>query len=378
MKKQTKVNPNFLYLKKTVPRQRFTLLQGGTRSGKTRATIDYFIWLCKTHPGAGIEIDIVRETLVACKATVWADFEKVLKQYGIYNEDHHHKSENKYNLFGNQVNYLGADHPAKLHGKERDVLWVNEAHLFPEVIIDQLFPRTKFRIICDYNPALGLRHWLDDYIQRYSCLITTYKDNPHLPKSQVEDIESKKNKPYWWKIYGSGMRSAREGVIFENWELGEFQQTDLFCYGLDWGYYPDPLAIIKVSVDKSTKKIYLCEVGYDTNINDVPNYVVPRIPDKKSLIICDTNEERTRQALVKKGYNIQKARKGEIVADIREIEQYRLIVAPGSQNLIVELSAYIWNDKKSSTPIGEFNHLIDAMRYAVMRLIRGGGVLASG
>lgn len=375
---KNKANPNFLYLKKNVPEKRVTLLQGGTRSGKTRAGIDYLIWLCNKYPDAGIEIDIVRETLVACKATVWSDFEKVLKQYGIYNEDDHHKSEQKYTLFGNTINYLGADHPAKLHGKERDILWVNEAHLFPEVIIDQLFPRTKYRIICDYNPALGLRHWLDDYIGRYSCLITTYKDNPHLPKSQIEDIESKRNKPYWWKIYGSGLRSSREGVIFENWEQGEFIETDLVCYGLDWGYYPDPLAIIKVSVDKAAKKIYLCEVGYDTNVNDVLTYISARIPEKKSLIICDTNEERTRQTINKAGYNIQKARKNQIVADIREIENYTLIVAPGSQNLIVELSTYVWNDKKASVPIGEFNHLMDAMRYAVMRLIRGGGVLASG
>ena len=44
-----KANPNYLHLKKSVPKHRTTLLQGGTRSGKTYSTIYYFIDLCMRH-----------------------------------------------------------------------------------------------------------------------------------------------------------------------------------------------------------------------------------------------------------------------------------------------------------------------------------------
>ena len=35
----------------------------------------------------------------------------------------------------------------------------------------------------------------------------------------------------------------------------------------------------------------------------------------------------------------------------------------------VELDNYVWNDKKSSTPIDDYNHAIDAMRYGFTRLV---------
>ena len=44
---------------------------------------------------------------------------------------------------------------------------------------------------------------------------------------------------------------------------------------------------------------------------------------------------------------------------------YDLIVDPGSENLIKELNNYKWLEKKSQTPVDAFNHLIDAVRYAI-------------
>ena len=52
---------------------------------------------------------------------------------------------------------------------------------------------------------------LDPYIQKYPPIITTYKDNPFLTHAQIEDIESRKNNNYWWKIYGSGERETGKG-----------------------------------------------------------------------------------------------------------------------------------------------------------------------
>jgi phage terminase large subunit len=369
-----KPNPNFSYLKERVPIQRVTNLQGSTRSGKTYSCIDYFIWLCFQY--SGLELDICRDTFTALKATAWKDFEKRLIEFNLYNESNHNKTDHEYNLNGNTICYYGADNPDKIHGRARDILWINEAHQFPREVIEQLFPRTRHRIICDYNPALGQEHWLDEYIVKYPPLITTYKDNPHLTKAQVEDIESRRNNKYWWTIYGCGERAAREGAIFTNWTYGAFNTSLPYCYGQDYGFSIDPTTLIKVAVDKTNKVIYLQELLYSTEpmgTDAIHKANVGLIGKPNDLIIADNAEGRLISDLKKRGLNIEACEKGQgsVQAGIIAMQDYQLVITPESHNLRTELSNYVWNDKRAGIPVDAFNHLIDAARYAFGKLNTG-------
>lgn len=131
------MNPNVTYLKDNIGSNRFLLLQGSTRSGKTRAVIDFLITLCLKN--SGMEIDMTRETYKALKATAWKDFQSVLLEYGYYDPANHNKSDGIYKLNGNVINYFGSDDHGKVHGKARDILWVNEAQLMDVDVVDQLF-----------------------------------------------------------------------------------------------------------------------------------------------------------------------------------------------------------------------------------------------
>lgn len=366
-----KANPNFEYLHEKILDQRVTLLQGGTRSGKTFATIYFLIDYCLLYTGA--EIDIVRDTFTALKATAWKDFKDVLTEYNLYDDRSHNKTDHTYTLNGNTISYYGADTPDKIHGRSRDILWINEAHQFPQETIDQLFPRTRHRIICDYNPALGLEHWLDPYIEKFPPLITTYKDNPYLTNAQIEDIESRKSNAYWWQIYGSGERAARQGAIFTNWEVGEFNNALPYCYGQDYGFTIDPTTLIKVAVDEKNKLIYADELLYSTEPMGLDSIVQANkqlILKPHDLIIADSAEPRLIDDMRKKGLNIQGCEKGQgsVSAGISAMQDYKLTISPRSFNLRKELSNYIWNDKKAGIPVDAFNHLIDALRYAFGKL----------
>lgn len=367
-----KANPNYIYLKEHVKNQRVTLLQGSTRSGKTYSVIYYLIWFCMKYKDAGIEIDIVRDTFTALKSTAWKDFKDVLIKHDLYNEKHHNKTDHIYNLFGNVITYYGADNPQKIHGRARDILWVNEAHQFPSNTVDQLFPRTRHRIICDYNPALGIDHWLDKYIEDFPPLITTYNDNPHLTKSQVLEIESRKKDLYWWTIYGTGKRAARQGVIFRDWEIGAFDESLPYIYGLDFGYEPDPSAFVRLAIDKKKKIIYIDELMYQTRLstNSLYKNISKLIKRNKDLIIADSAEKREIIELNRLGLNVVPAVKGadSVRNGLRSMLDYKIVITKDSPNLKKELSNYIWNDSKSDTPIDDFNHLIDAARYAFTRL----------
>jgi len=366
-----KANPNFTYLKKTVPKQRVTLLQGSTRSGKSYAICYYIIWLCENY--RGLEIDITRDTFTALKATIWKDFEAILTDCNLYHDKFHNKTEHIYYLNGNAISYYGADNPDKIHGRARDILIVNEAHQFPIEVIDQLFPRTRQRIICDYNPALGLEHWLDTYIDKYPPLITTYKNNPFLTKSQVEDIESRKNNQYWWQVYGLGQRANREGAIFTNWTTGAFDTSLPYCYGQDYGFAIDPTTLVKVAVDNKSMKIYVDECYYNRNAmstDDIYNANKAHIKHPSDLIIADSAEPRLIDELRRKGLNIKPCEKGagSITAGISTIQNYQIVVTERSSNIRKELSNYCWNDKRAGIPIDDYNHTIDPIRYAIKNL----------
>lgn len=321
-----------------------------------------------------MEIDIIRDTFTALKATAWKDFKSVLQDVGLYDEKNHNKTDHEYNLNGNTISYYGADNPEKIHGRSRDILWINEAHQFPKETIDQLFPRTRQRIICDYNPALGMEHWLDEYIDKYPPLITTYKDNPFLTKSQVEDIESRKGNAYWWTIYGCGQRAAREGAIFTNWAVGEFDASLSYCYGQDYGFSIDPTTLIKVAIDKKNKVVYCDELLYSTSAMGTEAIAEANkklIAKPNDLIIGDSAEDRLISDLRNKGINIQPCVKGQgsIQAGITALQDYKIVITSRSSNLKTELSNYVWNDKKAGIPVDAFNHLIDPIRYSYTFLI---------
>jgi phage terminase large subunit len=349
-----------------------TLLQGGTRSGKSYSVIYYIIWLCENY--TGLDIDIVRDTFTALRATAWKDFKDVLIECGVYNDLHHNKSEHYYNLHGNIISYYGADTPAKIHGRSRDFIWINEAHQFPQETIDQLFPRTRHRIICDYNPALGLEHWLDQYIEQYPPLITTYKDNPYLTQAQIEDIESRKSNQYWWTIYGSGERANRQGAIFTNWTQGDFDNSLPYVYGQDYGFSVDPTTLVKVAVDEKKKIIYADEKFYSTvgmGTNEIFE-ANKQATKPNELIIADSAEPRLIDDLRRKGTNIIPCEKGagSVSAGITKMQDYQIVITPTSHNLRKELSNYIWNDKKAGIPVDAFNHCIDPLRYSTMYLTK--------
>lgn len=369
----SKANPNFTFLKENVPKQRATLLQGGTRSGKTFSTIYYIIWLCRKY--SGMEIDICRSTYTALKSTVWKDFKEILMKHNLYNKQLHNKTDKIYILNGNYISYYGADDPQKIHGRKRDILWLNEANQLDEETVDQLFVRTNHKIIMDYNPALELDHWLDKYIDLYPPCKTTYKDNPYLTEAQINEIESKKNNDYWWSVYGCGERARPVGAIFSNWSQGKFDTSLPYAYGQDYGFSVDPTTLVKVAVDEKKKKIYLQELLYTTQQLGTEQILETNkrlIDTPKDLIVADSAEDRLIHDLRRKGLNIIPCKKGagSVVAGIIALQDYELVVTPESKNLAKELNNYCWNDKKAGIPQDANNHLIDAVRYAFRQLSR--------
>jgi len=258
------------------------------------------------------------------------------------------------------------------------VLWVQNPTTKEHFIYKRFIePNNKQKTISDFQVTVSNHEDVEHIHTTYEIAEKLgYLSKGWLKKAKdsfkkTSDVKNKYKTHYYFNYIGGWLEQA-EGVIFGDWSEGKTDSVLPYVYALDWGYSPDPLAMVRVAVDKKQKLIYVKEMIYETEIDDVAARFKAIGVTKKDLIICDTNEPRTRKSLKNLGYNITNALKEKIVEDIREIKNYKLIIDPDSPNLKTELNNYVWNDKKSqSIPIDAFNHSLDAMRYGFRRIVNG-------
>ncbi len=188
--------------------------------------------------------------------------------------------------------------------------------------------------------------------------------------NEIAELRAKNPKKYARIVLGQ-WQDVAEGAILTNWSIGEFNIHIPYGHGLDFGFQPDPTALVKIAVDEAKKKIYLKQLCYAQKLSEgdiielLGTYVI-----KDDMIVADSQEQRLIDAIFEAGFNIFPAEKGP--GSVREgllfMQDYELIIDPDSPDLIKELKNYCWNDKRAGIPIDKFNHLIDASRYGLEKL----------
>jgi phage terminase large subunit len=200
---------------------------------------------------------------------------------------------------------------------------------------------------------------------------TTYLDNiEHLSDSYIRQIEEmKQRRPQRFNavIKGNWIDKA-EGVIFNNWKLGKFKEVSPAVFGADFGFSNDENTLVKTSIDKNNKIIYVELCFYLPGLTTSQLRELYKKHAGDSLIVADSENPRLIHEL-RTTCNIVPAIKGpgSITYGIALLQDYDLVIddGQGSTPLIKELNNYSWLEKKSQTPIDKFNHAIDALRYSV-------------
>ena len=349
-------------------RSRVTQHIGGTRSGKSYGILQFLIV-------KGLEskqtITVVRKTIPSLKRTVIKDFTDILKGLDLWNEDGFNISDRVYRLGDSTFQFVNSDDPDKLRGLKSDILFIDEASEIDEESYFQLSIRTTGKIILAYNPTISPYHWLR---QMNDCekYVTTYKDNPYLPKEMVDAIEELKEKnPKYWKIYGQGEFAANDKAVFE-FELVDDFDAEFVAFGIDFGFSSDPCAM--VAVYRKDTNIYLEEVFYEKGM--VTNDIVKRLQqneiDKSYEIWADSADPRLIEEIYRNGFNIKPVKKGadSINFGISVMKNHKIHILKSSQNIINEMYAYEYITDKygyvTDKPQGGLDHAIDAARYACM------------
>lgn len=346
--------------------------QGSTGSSKTWSLLQ-LLYLIAKQSEEGLVISITSYALPHLKMGAIRDFDKILIEFGVNPGDICNKTENIYKVGKSIIEFFGIEgNLAKVHGPRRDILFINEANKkITYDIFDQMHTRTRVCTFLDYNPTAEF--WVHTEVMpnfKHNYIHSTWRDNPYLSETEKQKILGKYDKKgfeNWVKVYGEGEIGILEGQIFVNWTFGEFDNTLPYGYGLDFGYHPDPDAMVKVAIDEKRKKIYLDECFYNTGQStaDLRQAVISSKEKPEDLVVADCADPRMIKEL--KGLNVHAVTKDGSVSEwIKIMLEYEIISTETSYNLMRERDNYIWSDKKAGIPIDAFNHLIDAWRYYFM------------
>ena len=350
--------------------------QGGTRSGKTFNILLYIIfYYCLNNSNK--TITICRKTYPALRATVLRDFINILREHNLYNEDNHNKSSSEYNLFGNLIEFISLDQPVKVRGRKRHLLFINEANELFWEDWQQLLFRTSDKIILDYNPSEEY-HWIYDKIiprEDANFLKTTYKDNPFLEQSLIDEIERLRyTDEQYWQIYGLGEKGISKATIFNYVECNQVPfEAEVVSFGMDFGFTNDPTALVKVS--KLDNNLYIEELLYRTMMTtgDIHNFLKGKV--KREPIYADSSEPRIIEELRRMGWSIRASLKGRdsVNAGIDLLKRFKIHIHKDSTNAIQEFRNYKWLEDKTgkltNKPEDKNNHIADAVRYATYSIL---------
>lgn len=340
--------------------------QGGARSGKTYSILQ-LIFNIALYSKKPLIISCVGQSMPNVKLGMLRDFKKILEDAGLIPDEIENKTDHIFKIGKCIIEFFSADNTGKVHGPQRDILFVNEIFFIPQDVYDALAVRTAGCKIVDFNPCREFYIHTEIIPNNPHKLITsTYLDNlTNLTQEQVRAIESKKNNQYWWDVYGLGKIGVTEGVIFKNWREQPFPDNLQFIFGADFGFSIDPSTLIKVAIDKGKKEIYVKEYLYQAGLGTDQLYSIFKTHAQHFLIIADCAEDRLISDLKNKGLNIQACEKGagSISAGINSLLDYTIVVDPESHNLKKELRNYVWLNKGSKLAIDDYNHLLDPLRY---------------
>ena len=371
---------------------RYFIVTGGRGSGKSYSI--NLLLLLLTYE-AGHTILFTRYTLTSAHISIIPEFLDKIETLKLQDHFYITKDEIKNKLSGSKIIFRGirtssGDQSANLKSLTNVSTWVMEEaeELLSENIFDKIDMsirnlKQKNRVILILNPvtkehwiyerfyqSMGINDGLNGTKGNTTYIHTTYLDNiENLSQSYLDQIENiKKRRPdkYKHQMLGGWLAKA-EGVIFENWKIGEFKKIGVSVFGQDYGFANDENTLIETNIDTTNKIIYLKECFYLKGLTTSQIAELNLKHAKDSLIVGDSAEPRLLHELKSKGCNIVKAIKGQgsVTYGIALLQDYDLIVEENSLNLIKELNNYSWLEKKSKTPQDLHNHLLDAARYSI-------------
>lgn len=388
---------------------RYRAVKGSRRSKKSKTMA---LWtICKLIEYPEANMLVVRKVYRTLKDSCFTELKWAIKRLKVdaWFDIKESPLEITYRPTGQKIYFRGLDDPLKITSIATEVgvlcwMWIEEAYeITSEADFDTLAesmlgdcPEGLFKqITLTFNPW-NEKTWIksrffDVEDENILALTTNYLCNEWLSPEDIKVFEDmKRRNPRRYAVAGLGQWGIVDGLVYENWKEEWFDHTsDAFrrehpnlqsAFGLDFGYTNDPTTLFCGLLDKENKTLYVFDELYEKGLSN--RRIYERIQEMgygKERITADSAEPKSIDELRSLGMRVKGAQKGKdsIKNGIQWVQDLRIIIHPRCVNFLTEISNYTWDvdrfGNRLNAPIDDFNHLMDAMRYALEGHIKGNG-----
>lgn len=406
---------------------RYRVCKGSRASKKSKTTALNIIKRMMQYPEANTLV--VRKVFRTLKDSCFTELKWAINRLGVqaYWEVKESPLEMTYTPTGQKIYFRGLDDPLKVTSITVEIgylcwCWIEEAYeitneddfnMLDESIRGAIPEESGLfkQITLTFNPW-NEKHWIrrrffgeiigkdgqgnptyrfhDSWTSpdgQIYATTTNYQCNEWLDEADLKVFQTmKETNPRRYKVAGLGGWGIVDGLIYENWREELFNPAEISArngvksaFGLDFGYTNDPTALFCGLVSKEEKTIWVFDELYEKALtNRAISNRITVMGYAKERIKADCAEPKSIDELREAGLpRIRAARKGKdsVNNGIQYIQDYIIIIHPRCVNFITEISNYTWDEDKFGAkinrPIDDFNHLMDAMRYALEDMLVG-------
>jgi len=380
----------------------------GGRGSLKSSTVSVLVPLLLIN-NPGTHALVLRKVANTIRDSVYAQYIWAIGELGMaaYWEAKVSPMELIYKPTGQKIMFRGADDPMKIKSIKVPFGYIAVTH-FEEK--DQFAGRAEIRTILQstmrggskywnfesYNPPISRDNWankdsLEERTDRL-CHKSTYLQAP--PEwlgeqflAEAEHLKATDERAYQHEYLGIPVGTG--GNVFDNLELREITDEEMSHFdhiyqGVDYGWFPDPFAFIRLHYDRARETIYLMDEIYQNKLtNEASGNIIIQRGYKDAYITCDSAEPKSVADYRAMGLPAKAAVKGSGSVDygMKWLQRRKIVIdRKRTPNAYNEFVNYEYDRNKDGDIISgypdENNHLIDATRYAVERISRRMGVIA--
>lgn len=302
---------------------------------------------------------------------------------------------------GTEFIFCGLHHNVQeIKSKEGiDICWVEEAHNVSAESWSVLLPTIRkdgSEIWISFNPQriddptydFVLHPRPDSIVQKVN-----YDSNPFFPAAlDAERRYMLETDPESYRhVWLGECMTMTDALIFKNkFEIRGFETPadSRFYFGADWGFSRDPSVLIRAFIISDTLYIDQEAYGVQVDIDDLARRpgeegrsMFDEVPGSRLWpIYADSARPETISYVAQRGFNIAPAEKwpGSIEDGIAFLRSFRkIVIHERCKHAAHEFESYSYKvDSRTEEILPKIvdkdNHCIDALRYALSKLIKGG------
>lgn len=374
-----------LYWANLTAKQKIVVNQGGTWSGKSYSILQVLFTIALIRPE--YIITVISNTVTNLKADALriakdiVSKNRLIKAQLLPGPSGYNSTDRVYTfLNGSIIEFKSFTNEEEAKGGKRHILYINEATRIPYMTFFEADLRTSVRTFIDYNPTA--QFWVHDRVinnkQEYpsvKVIRSWHIHNLYLTDEQRNRIERIKD-PNLRKVYARGLTGKLKGTIYPNWEpVPDFPWRDGVVWYLDFGFSEketaDPTAGGRIAI--APKGLDFDFVADELiHSQAVPASVIAQIFYEAGYksgqpCYCDHSNEMIRELRLHKISAFPAAKgPGSLLSGILFMRSKKIGYTDRSENIKEELKKYSFLEVQgivTNTPIDEWNHQMDGIRY---------------